>query len=213
MTAGAQTVMVRHEAPRCLPNRCVSPKLVAQIVSPERVDSVAVYFRAQGEGEQYYTMMRPSTEDAETFWGYLPVVEGSEVEFVEYYVEAVDWTGVTSRSEVFRVEVSDGCDVDEMTEEDERFARNLVVGLTKPSQDPIPPGFRCAGIVASLTAGGDLRPNEECRRRRAENGDDSGCPIAWIKPTAIIVGAAATVGVLVTDDDGEPQVPLSVARP
>ncbi len=208
--ASAEIVTVWHEAPRCLPDRCVSPKLLAKVTSPERVDTVTVYFRGQGEGERYYTMMRPSNEAAEMYWGYLPVAEDEDIDFVEYYVEATDWSGVKSRSEVYRVEVSNSCDVDELNDEEKRIARNLVVGLTKAAQDPVPYGFRCAGIVASVTASGDLMPNEECRKRRADDGDDSLCPILWWKPTGIILGVAG-VGVVLSDD--EPEEPLSRARP
>jgi len=218
--AGAQEITVSHEAPRCLPDRCESPKLVAKITSPERVDSVTLYFRGDGTGDRYFTMMRPSDESAELYWGYLPVAKDSDIDFVEYYVEATDSSGVKSRSEIYKVPVSNECDVDEMTDEEKRIARNLVVGLTKSGQYPVPPGFRCAGIVASVTASGDLQPNEECRRDRAENGDDSLCPIIWIKPTGIVVGAAAVGVVLANPGDPEPPPPgapggppVSQARP
>jgi len=210
LAAGAQTVTVSHEAPRCLPDRCVSPKLIAKITSPERVDTVTVYFRGQAEGDRYFTMMRPSNESGEMYWGYLPVAKDDDIDFVEYYVEATDWSGVKSRSDVYKVEVSNGCEVEELTEEEKRIARNLVVGLTKSGQYPVPPGFRCAGIVASVTASGDLMPNEECRKQRADDGDDSLCPIIWLKPTGIVVGVAAAA-VIVADD--EPEEPLSRSRP
>lgn len=208
--ASAEIVTVSHEAPRCLPDRCVSPKLIARIVSPERVDSVILYFRGQGEGDKYFTMMRPSNEAPDVYWGYLPVAKDGDIEFVEYFVEATDLTGMKSRSGVYKVEVTEGCEVDELTDEEKRIARNLVVGLTRSGQNPVPRGFRCAGIVASVTSSGDLMPNEECRKDRAENGDDSLCPIIWLKPTAIVAGAAAAAVVLADD---EPEEPLSRSRP
>lgn len=213
--ASGQGVTVGHEAPRCIPDRCRTPKLIARVTSPERVDSVVLRFRGRDEGDEYFTMMRPSAENPELYWGYLPVPKAGELEFVEYVVEATDSTGVKSRTGVYTVEVSEGCQVDEPTDEEKRIAQNLVVGLTRAGQPTVPPGFRCAGIVSTLTAGGDLLPNEECRRSRAAHGDDSACPILWLKPTAIAVGAAG-VGVVLVDSPKKPVeelVPISPARP
>jgi hypothetical protein len=213
--ASGQGVTVAHDAPRCLPDRCRTPKLIATVTSPERVDSVVLRFRGRGEGDEYFTMMRPSSENPEVYWGFLPVPKEGDLEFVEYVVEATDSSGVKSRTSVFRVEVSEACQVDEPTDEEMRVAQNLVVGLTRAGQAPVPPGFRCAGIVSTLTAGGDLLPNEECRRQRAARGDDSMCPVLWLKPTAIAVGAAG-VGAVLIDSPKKPVeelVPLSPARP
>jgi hypothetical protein len=213
--AAGQAVSVVHEAPLCLPDRCRAPRLLARVTSPERVDSVVVWFRAEGEGDEYYTLMRPSSANPDLYWGYLPIPLAGETDFVEYVIEATDASGAKLRSEVYRVDVSESCQVDELTDEEKRIAQNLVVGLTRAGQVQIPPGFRCAGIVSTLTASGDLMPNEDCRRQRAEHGDDSACPVLWLKPTVIAVGAAGTGAILIESpkDPVRDLVPLSPARP
>ncbi|MCM2316194.1 MAG: hypothetical protein NDJ92_13690 [Thermoanaerobaculia bacterium] len=213
-TAGAQGSSVTHTPPGCFPDRCRSMKIVAEVTGTERVDQVVLYFNADGLSEDYYTTMRPSNGNAGSYWGYIPVaLEG--VEKVNYRIEAIDASGRRVATEGFKVEVRTGCAAPELTEEEKQIARNLVIGYTKPDQKAIPPGFRCGGIVALVNAQGEMMPNEECREKLARNGDDLLCPIAWKKSALVMAGGAAVGAVIITenDQDEDPLVPLSTARP
>ncbi|MGK2855997.1 MAG: hypothetical protein ACSLFQ_02195 [Thermoanaerobaculia bacterium] len=211
--AVAQRVGVTHTAPKCFPDRCRSVKIVADVIGTERVDQLLLYFRADGSTEDYYTTMRPSNDDPGRYWGYIPVPL-EEVEYIVYHIEAVDSAGRRAGTDEFRVAVENGCEAPELTDEEKRIARNLVIGFTKANQKAIPPGFRCGGIVALVNAQGDLMPNEECRQKLARDGDDLLCPIYW-KKTALVLAAGAATGIIIIDDgdDEIPLVPLSTARP
>lgn len=211
----AQRVGVTHTAPKCLPDRCTSVKIVADVAGTERVDQVVLYFNAEGLSDDYWVTMRPSDDNASRYWGYLPVAL-SDVDHVNYRIEAIDASGRRASTDSFKVKVSNDCDAPELTEEEKRIARNLVVGLTKADQKVVPTGFRCGGIVALVNAQGEMMPNEECREKLARDGDDLICPVYW-KKTALVLGTGVAAGtiILVNNDDPAPipDVPLSTARP
>jgi hypothetical protein len=188
-------------------------KIIADVLGTERVDQVVLYFNAEGLSEDYWVTMRPSDDNPSRYWGYLPVAL-SDVDHVNYHIEAIDPSGRRASTDSFKVKVANDCEAPELTDEEKRIARNLVVGLTKADQKAAPPGFRCGGIVGLVNAQGDLMPNEECREKTARDGDDLLCPIYW-KKTALVLGTGAVVGVIILtdDDDPTPQVPLSTARP
>lgn len=215
VTAGAQGSSVTHAPPECFPDRCKSMKIVAEVTGTERIDQVVLYFNADALSEDYYTTMRPSNGNAGSYWGYIPVALDG-VDYVNYRIEAIDASGRRIGTDSFKVEVRNGCDVPELTEEEKRIARNLVIGYTKADQKAIPPGFRCGGIVALVNAQGEMRPNEECREKLARDGDDLLCPIYW-KKTALVVASGAAVGAVIITENDDPQedplVPLSTARP
>ena len=205
-----------HTAPRCLPDRCTSVKIIADVVGRERVDQVVLYFNAENLSEDYWVTMRPSDDNPSRYWGYLPVAL-SDVDHVNYRIEAIDQSGRRASTDSFKVEVKNGCETPELTDEEKKIARNLVVGLTAPTQKAVPPGFRCGGIVALVAANGEMMPNEECREKIARDGDDLLCPIYW-KKTALVLGTGAVVGTIILVDndkpkDDIPEVPLSTARP
>lgn len=215
VAASAQSVGVTHTAPKCLPDRCKSVKIIADIVGAERVDQVVLYFNAEGLSEDYYTTMRPSDDDPGRYWGYLPVAL-DDIEYVNYHIEAIDASGRRAGTDSFKVEVRNGCEAPELTDEEKRIARNLVIGYTKADQKAIPPGFRCGGIVALVNAQGEMMPNEECREKLARDGDDLLCPIYWKKSALVIAGGAAVGAAIIIENDDpneEPLVPLSTARP
>jgi hypothetical protein len=192
-------------------------KIIADVVGSERVDQVVIYFNAESLSEDYWVTMRPSDDNPSRYWGFLPVAL-SDVDHVNYRIEAIDASGRRASTDAFKVEVRNGCEHTELTDEEKKIARNLVIGLTKADQKAIPPGFRCGGIVALVNAQGDMMPNEDCRQKIARDGDDLICPIYW-KKTALVMGTGAAVGaaILIDNDNPKgsdvPEVPLSVARP
>jgi hypothetical protein len=190
-------------------------KIIADVVSSERIDQVVIFFNAESLSEDYWVAMRPSDDNPSRYWGFLPVAL-SDVDHVNYRIEAIDASGRSASTDTFKVEVKNGCEHVEMTDEEKRIARNLVIGLTKSDQKAAPPGFRCGGIVALVNAQGDMMPNEDCREKIARDGDDLLCPVYW-KKTALVMGTGAVAGtvILINNDDPktDAQVPLSTARP
>jgi hypothetical protein len=160
---------------------------------------VRAYFRATEGKSDYYMEMRAMGDGS--FFAVLPKPD-SKTSSVEMYTIARDAEGRPVKSGPITVKASGGCKVT-LTEEEQRYAQNLVVGNTAVEQETkVVEGFLCDGIVSRIDIKGALRPDEQCRRLlilAASNGS------ALIP--ALVVGAAGA-GVLIIDkDDKEPNSP------
>lgn len=160
---------------------------------------VRVYFRATEEKAEYYMEMRATGNGS--FFAVLPKPE-SGTSAVEMYVMARDAEGRPVKSGPITVKVASGCEV-KLTEEQQRYAQNLVVGNTAADQEgKVVEGFLCDGIVSRIDIKGALRPDEQCRRVLIAAATSGSALIP-----ALALGAAGA-GVLIVDrDDKEPNSP------
>ncbi len=169
---------------------CVSaaqnPRIVASL--PPNTKSARVYFRGEGQTAEYYVDMRRGENG--NWWAFLPMPE-AKTTAIAYRAVPVDSKGVQTSSLVLTTTVSPSCPLQSLTADEQRITQNLVVGLTTPSQSSVPTGFQCRGAVSYITANGDLKPNDECRRILAAAAG-AGTGAAAAAGGATIAGMSAT---------------------
>jgi hypothetical protein len=169
---------------------CISstqnPRVVASV--PPNIRSLRVFFRAEGPGSDYFVYMR--SDERGRWWAFLPMPEAT-TRSVVYRIGGADEKGIPVSSPVLTTSVVPTCPSQVMTADEQRFAQNLIVGLTIAAQSPIPAGFQCRGIVSYIAANGELKPNDECRRKLAAAATSG----ATAAPTGTTAAAgAATSG-------------------
>jgi len=145
--------------PTCLSKG--SNALVTLSVKPETGwSSVRVYFRRTGTTYFYYLEMR--SDGKGNYWATLPRPDdGTKTADIQLSVRDVE--GVETRSALVTVDVTSSCD-SKLTPEQERFARNLVVGETVTTQaGMVVFGWQCVGVVSRINMTGQLRPDSVCR--------------------------------------------------
>jgi hypothetical protein len=133
--------------------------VVATFNLPDSVTSARVYFRRDGQASDYFLEMRRGDHDR--YWAVLPSPEETG-NFVLYRIVGRDGSGNTATTAPIKAPVSSTCVVN-LTAEESRAARNIVLGLTVASQNQNPTGFGCEGIVGQISPGGELRSVTPCR--------------------------------------------------
>lgn len=179
--AGGQ---VQHRPLTCAPAGG-NARIQARVAAPLTVASGRVYFRAKGLSPDTYLALRRG--DTGEFWAVLPIPEAKTQSF-QYRLSFNDADGQTIGTDTYVVPVTASCQA-VLSNEEKKYAANLVVGLTQPNQPSRPDGFLCDGIVSQITSAGDLKENDACK---------SG---TWLA-AAGGVAAAVAGGVLVTTDKG-----------
>lgn len=194
----AATPTISHQKLTCIPRD--NSKIIMDVTSPSMVTAVRVYFRSTKYQTERYVEARKGPGNQ--FFAILPIPK-AETDEVEYRIMAVDVRDDRSETDKMLVEVDSGCDM-KLTEAEEIYANNLVIGLTADDQDPVPEGFKCEGIISKITVEGVLKPHDECA-----------AVLAVIPPGVwVAAGAAAVVGgTIIIDQDEDPKQPLSPYRP
>lgn len=146
-----------HEPVSCVP-AAGHGRVEASLAPGVTASSVRVYFRAEGARDEYYAEMRRNQPGR--YWAVLPVVALGQ-HAILYRVVARETEGEFARTANLRVPVVAGCPV-VLSEEESRFARNIVLGMTSAEQGDALAGFGCDGVVAKITSGGDLRTVLSC---------------------------------------------------
>jgi hypothetical protein len=136
------------------PLKCVrvkeNPLVKAGVTASAEIERSRVYFKAHQFPDWYYVDMR--SIEVPNFLARLPQPLPETMQ-VDYYVQALDVTLRTSRTEEYGPAVTRGkCRRD--VKLPKGFDEGIVVGATKEGQPPIPPGFSAVGIVAFVTAAG-----------------------------------------------------------
>ena len=177
------------------PLACLSPDTNAKITA--HVDgqpaSVRVYFHAIGQtcGE-YYVDMRRGDKDPTLYSAILPIPT-ADADVVMYQIRAKASGGGETAIAPVAATVRKECIAPALSAADAQAAQSLVLGLTQPSQKPVPCKFRCNGVTNYITAAGDLKPNEECRLLLASlAGHGPASP--WYRTPAAEVAAGAFIG-------------------
>jgi hypothetical protein len=160
-----QPIVVEAASIALSPAGCVSRDanaVVAASVTPDAVwSSVRLYFRRAFATDFYYVEMRSAGDGA--YWAALPLV-GKETTDVEYYVAVRDAEARESAVPVEFGSVDPACSV-QLTDDQARYAQNLVVGETIPEQrNAAVDGFQCGGVISRILSTGELVPDEHCRQ-------------------------------------------------
>jgi hypothetical protein len=161
----------------------MNPRVTAQMANPVR--SARVYFKATGATE-YYVDMQGTAQGG--YSAILPQLAPATSSFT-YRVVTTDASGAQTTSPAMTASASASCAPASLSASDQRFASNLVLGLTADGQSAVPPGFTCKGIVSEITVRGELKPNDECRRVLAAAAAGAGA--AGAAGAAAATGAAA----------------------
>ena len=161
-----------------------------------------VYFHPPFHGGDHYHEMKKG--DGDEYWSMLPKVAPGTTGVV-YYIEVRDSEGHQTVSPPVTVPVKPECAPPDLSNDEKKYAKNLVEGLTGERQSAVPPGFLCDGIVSFITSAGDLKANEECRK--------CACgilPIEWVAGAAALGG-----GVVIYNNNhgGGGGKPVSPYRP
>jgi len=146
--------------PDCVPSD--DNVLVSLTVVPEiGWSSVRAYFRDHDEDLWYFVEMRAM--GGGKYWAVFPKPE-ADTQNVDVRFRVRNDQGALTESEIQTLPVTSRCNV-RLTEEQQGYARNLVIGETSPDQkDREVFGFQCDGIISRLEEyTGDLRPDEYCR--------------------------------------------------
>jgi hypothetical protein len=152
LPASADVTAISHETLTCIPVDS-SARVVAGMGDSEAISSARVYFRPDGAAADYFVEMRRATAD--NWVGFLPAAISSET-VITYRIEVKDADARVRQTPPARVQASLSCPV-RMSDEEKRMSRNLVLGLTRAGQPVVPAGFSAAGIVARISAEGDLQ--------------------------------------------------------
>ncbi len=178
---------IRHDEVRCVPSDEFT-QFVAEILPPDGLRSVRLYFRSELFPEYYFVDM---SEAEARFSAVLPLPT-DQTRRVVYYIEVVDQSFQMSRSEEFVVGVEEAnCDPGPGAL---LYAGSpgIVVGAVSGGAG-IPAGFQATGIVGFVSAGA--------------GGGGLGVGLA----IGAAAGAAAGVGVVVAGGDdggGSGSVPM-----
>lgn len=200
-SAIAADPVIAVQAPSCSARGANIP--VSLRVTPTGAwSSVRAYFRVEGAADLYFLEMRSNGNGS--FWAVLPRPEVS-VASVEVIAAVRDADGREFRAEPRRIAVAPTCQT-QLSADERRYAANLVVGETAPSQAGAPlRGFTCDGLLARMRVDGTFANDSFCR---STNLVASGIPRQEaIQPLALVGGAAG---------DGEttgPRQPRPVIRP
>jgi hypothetical protein len=166
----------------CL-SRARFTRFVATIRPPEEIREARLYFRSHLYSEFYFVDLARG-KDSGAFHAVLPL-PNRETTRVIYYVEAVDVSFQTSRSEDLEVPVSDesSCRPEPGGAPFPGGDPGIVVGATRAGAPALPSGFQASGITGFLSASGGA----------AAGGGGISAGVA----IGAAAGAAAGVGVLV----------------
>jgi hypothetical protein len=134
-----------------------------------RVKTARVYFRAaEPKCDEYFVEMHGSPQDPALYWAILPLA-GLETRLISYQVRVDSGDGgkaIVSPAEPLNVAVLAGCVPESLSPAEQRAADNITLGLVSSGQSGTPCGFRCNGVTSVLTVANELRPNQECLRRK-----------------------------------------------
>lgn len=182
--------------------------LVTLSLKPETGwSSVRVYFRRSGSPYFYYLEMRADGKG--NYWATLPRPdEGTRSADIQFSVR--DAEGVETRSALTMVNVTSSCNGD-LSPEQERYARNLVVGETVTSQaGQAVFGWQCVGVVSRINVNGQLRPDSVCRAVLIAAAFATTEEI--LLPAAVLAGGIVG-GVIIHKHDQEECSPCRVTSP
>ncbi len=179
--------VIEHDDVDCLP-RGEFTQFLASIQPASTIRAAKLYFRSNLYPEFYFVAM--SLDAADAFEAVMPL-PAEETTKVVYYIEAVDLSFQTSRSEELEVSVSNdsGCRRGPGAVLFPGANPAIVVGATQAGIPAIPAGFQASGIAGFITATGGVA---------AGGGGGIGIGVA----VGAAAGAAAGVGVIVGSGGG-----------
>jgi len=204
----AETVNISHQKLTCIPDKAQA-KILCDVTPSTSIASVRGYFHSDAYTDDYFVEMRRGADNR--FFAIFPWVDTKITKGVTYRIVVKSGDGRESSTEQVLVPVTNACSVS-LSEEEKKYASNLVVGVTKSGQPLAPDGFLCKDIVSVITVNGEMKSAEDCRKLLAAGAAGGGIPTG----VYIGVGAAAAVGagfIISNNTGGGNKAPVSSARP
>jgi hypothetical protein len=180
--------------------------------------SVRAYFRLASSGDDYFVEMRRG--EGSKYFAVLPSPL-DEGETVRYSIAVRGGSGGVVRTPEYSARVSGTCAAS-LTDAERRASRNIVLGLTRKDQADFLSGFSCDGVVAKISAAGELTSLYGCvegpRARFASsapavnvsNAPPSAVMRAAVSSNGQVIGGTNTIGVTAGVLN---EVPISSCRP
>lgn len=192
------------------PISCVAPNMNARVVARAAAStrSARTYFTAFPGQPEYYLDMHLASDGS--YWAVLPQVEPATKSF-SYRVVTIDANGKQTSSPAMTATATSTCALT-LSAEEQQFASNLAIGKTNDTQSSIAAGFTCRGQVSVITASGQLKPNDECRRILAAAGAADKGRMSAFAIGAIVVGAGAAAAIIIKNNQKD-NVVISRATP
>jgi hypothetical protein len=198
----------------------MNPRVTAQVATPGQ--NARVYFKATSSNEYYVDMQRAADG---SYSAILPQLDSTTSSFT-YRVVSIDANGAQTSSPLMTASASASCPAAVLSTADQRYASNLVLGLVADGQSAVPAGFTCKGIVNVITARGEMKSNDECRRLLAAAAPGAGAATAGTAAatgataggiSAVAIGAIAAgaiaAGAVIVHNNNNNNTPTSTARP
>jgi hypothetical protein len=203
----AETANISHQKLTCIPDEAQA-KLLCDVTPSTSIASVRGYFHSDAYKDDYFIEMRRGAGNR--FFAIFPWVDTKVTRGVTYRIVVKSGDGRESSTEQVLVPVTNACSVS-LSEEEKKYASNLVVGVTKSGQPLAPDGFLCKDIVSVITVNGEMKSAEDCRKVLAAGA-------AGGSSTGLIIGAGvvAAVGagfIISNNHGGGGQPPVSSAHP
>jgi hypothetical protein len=215
----AETANISHQKLTCIPGDAQA-KLLCNVTPLTSIASVRVYFHSLAYKDDYFVEMRRDAGDG--FFAILPWADTKITKGVTYRIVGKSVEGAEFSTEQANVPVSSNCPVS-LSDNEKTYASHLVLGLTKSGQPSAPPeGFLCKDIDSVITAKGEMKPAEDCRKLLAAllpgAAGASAVGAAAGVSTGVFVAAgvaAAVAGGLIISNNagGGGNPPVSSARP
>jgi hypothetical protein len=204
----AEPVRISHQKATCIPSEAQT-RLLCDVTPSTSIASVRVRFHSDAYKDDYFVEMRRGAGDS--FFAVLPRADTAVTKGVTYRIVVKAGDGTETTTEQANVPVSGNCPVS-LSDDEKRYASNLVVGLTASAQPSVPQGFRCEGIVSEITFNGELKSHEDCRKLLAAGatGDRVRTGVYIAAGAAVALGG----GLIISNNrrrGGE--TPVSSARP
>ena len=153
---------IRADVPLVNPAPCVAPAMNARVSAaiPSNLTSPRVFFRANGQGPEYYLDMHRGPNGS--WWAMLPAIDSS-TKSIAYRVGGLDGTKHWVLSNPISLRASAACPSQTLTADEQLAAGHIVLGLTAYNQAVVPAGFSCRGVTNVIASNGQMRRAEECR--------------------------------------------------
>jgi hypothetical protein len=212
----AETAKIFHRRITCIPGNAQA-KLLCDVTPLTPITSVRAYFHSDAYKDDYFVEMRRGPGDG--FFAIFPWADTKITKGVTYRIVVKYDGGTGSSTEQADVPVSGNCPV-LLSEEEKKSASHLVLGLTKSGQPSAPPeGFLCKDIDSVITAKGEMKPAEDCRKLLAAllpGAGTAGAAAGISTGVFVAAGVAAAVagGLIISNNaGGGGQPPVSSALP
>jgi hypothetical protein len=205
----AETANISHQKLTCIPDKAQA-KILCDVTPSTSIASVRGYFHSDAYKDDYFVEMRRGAGNR--FFAIFPWVDTKITKGVTYRIVVKSADGRESSTEQVLVPVTNACPV-ALSDDEKKYASNLVVGVTKSGQPLAPDGFLCKDIVSVITVNGEMKSAEDCRKVLAALPAGAGASTGLIVGAGVVAAVVAGGLIISNNHGGGGQPPVSSAHP